>query len=159
MTQTTLTGFRPWLLVLLLPLLLLLLESLDVCAAGSSEMKYEAQLIWATNDKKSPNPKHKPVEPEVKKKLGELPLKWDNYFEVNCKQVSVAEGAKTKLPMSEKCALEVKHIDGDKVEVSLIGKGEAVLKRTQALPKGEILVLGGNAPNETAWLVTLKRIQ
>jgi len=43
------------------------------------------------------------------------------------------------------------------VEVSLIGKGKEVVKRTQALPKGEILVLGGNAPNATAWLVILKR--
>jgi hypothetical protein len=32
------------------------------------------------------------------------------------------------------------------------------VKRTQALPKGEILVLGGNAPNASAWLVILKRI-
>jgi hypothetical protein len=26
------------------------------------------------------------------------------------------------------------------------------------LPKGEILVLGGNAPNASAWLVIVKRI-
>jgi hypothetical protein len=157
MNQTTLPGFRQGLRVLLLPLLLW--SSVCLCAAGGSELKYEAQLIWATNDKKSPDPKHKPVEPEVKKKLGELPLKWDNYFEVKRKQFTVSKGSGTKAPMSEKCALEVKHLEGDKVEVSLFGKGEAVLKRTQALTKGEILVLGGNAPNETAWLVTLKRIE
>lgn len=157
MNQTTLSGNRQGLRVLLLPLLLL--SSVCLCAAGGSELKYEAQLIWATNDKKSPDPKHKPVEPDVKKKLGELPLKWDNYFEVKRKQFTVSKGSGTKVPMSEKCALEVKHIEGDKVEVSLIGKGEAVLKRTQVLTKGEILVLGGNAPNETAWLVTLKRIE
>jgi len=157
MNQTTLPGFRHNSLVLLLPLLLL--SNVCLCAAGGSELKYEAQLIWATNDKKSPDPKHKPAEPEVKKKLGELPLKWDNYFEVKRKRFTVSKGAAAKAPMSEKCALEVKHVEGDKVEVSLIGKGEAVLKRTQSLPKGEILVLGGNAPNETAWLVTLKRIE
>ena len=157
MIETSSPGFRHRVLVLLLPLLLF--GSMCLCAAGGSELKFEAQLIWATNDKKSPDPKHKPAEPEVKKKLGELPLKWDNYFEVKRKQFTVSKGSGTKAPMSEKCALEVKHVEGDKVEVSLLGKGEAVLKRTQALPKGEILVLGGNAPNETAWLVTLKRIE
>jgi len=33
------------------------------------------------------------------------------------------------------------------------------VKRKQSLPKGEMLVLGGNAPNSTAWLVALKRIE
>ena len=157
MNRTISPGFPRGLVVLLLPLLVM--NSYWLRAAGSPELKYEAQLIWATNDKKSPDPKHKPVEPEVRKKLGELPLKWDNYFEVNRKQFSVAKNGNAKLPMSEKCSIEVKQLEGDKVEVSLFGKGEAVLKRTQALPKGEILVLGGNAPNETAWLVTLKRFE
>jgi hypothetical protein len=34
-----------------------------------------------------------------------------------------------------------------------------VVRRIQKLPKGEILVFGGNAPNATAWLVILKRIE
>ena len=157
MNQRTLPAFRYVWPVLVLPWLMF--NGINLRGADGSELKYEAQLIWATNDKKSPDPKHKPAEPEVKRKLGELPLKWDNYFEVSRKEVKVAKGGKNKMPMSDKCALEVKHVEGDKVEVSLIGKGEAVLKRTQALPKGEILVLGGNAPNETAWLVTLKRIE
>ena len=157
MKHTITPAFRHCWVALVLPLLVL--NSLYVRAAGASELKFEAQLIWATNDKKSPDPKHKPAEPEVKKKLGELPLKWENYFEVQRKQFTVPKGGTTKVSMSEKCAIEVKHVDGDKVEVSLIGKGEAVLKRTQALPKAEMLVLGGNAPNETAWLVTLKRIE
>jgi hypothetical protein len=32
-----------------------------------------------------------------------------------------------------------------------------VLKRTQTLAEGKTLVLGGNAPDETGWLVVLKR--
>jgi len=53
----------------------------------------------------------------------------------------------------------VSNINGTEVEVSLIGKGKEVVKRKQSLPKGEMLVLGGNAPNSTAWLVVLKRIE
>lgn len=125
--------------------------------AGSADMKIEAQLIWATNDKHDPNPKHKPVTPEIREKLGQLPLKWANYFEVNKVALDVPKAESRRGKLSEKCEIEVKNIDGEQVEVALIGKGDPVWKRIQALPKGEILILGGNAPNATAWLVALKR--
>ncbi len=50
-------------------------------------------------------------------------------------------------------------LGGAKLEVVLFGKGKETLRRTQTLPKGEMLVLGGNAPNATAWLIVLKRIE
>jgi hypothetical protein len=127
--------------------------------AGAGSLKIEIQLIWATNDSQSPDPRHKPVGPEVRQKLKDLPLKWSHYFEVNRKTAEVAQGNTAKVAMSEKCALSIRNLDNSRVEVSLFGKGEEVVKRTQALPKGEFLVLGGNAPNATAWLVTLKRTQ
>lgn len=134
-----------------------LLAATVVAMAGDS--KFEAQLIWGTNDAKSPDPKHMPVEAEVQKKLSDLPLKWKNYFEVNRKSLQVPRDGNAKVALSDKCSIEVKDLEGKKVEVSLVGKGEPVLKRTQPLPKGDILVLGGNAPNATAWLVTLKRTE
>ena len=137
-----------------LGVLLLNLTSLRVAAA---DMKLEAQLIWGTDDAKSPDPKHKPVEPDVQKKLKELPLKWTHYFEVSRQRLDVPKAAAKKVALSEKCQIEVRNLNGSNVEVSLYGRGEHVWKRTQSLPKGEILVLGGNAPNCTAWLVTLKR--
>jgi hypothetical protein len=128
-------------------------------AAADPDLKLEAQLIWGTNDPQSPDPKHKAVDPDVLKKLSALPLKWSNYFSVNRKGFSVSPTAPATVPLSDKCRLEVKHLGGAQIEVALFGKGEQVLKRTQALPKGEILVLAGNAPNDTAWLVTLKRVE
>jgi hypothetical protein len=139
--------------------LLLVFATLTGRCAQTNELKFEAQLIWATNDEKSPNPKHKDVEPEIRKKLDELPLKWKNYFEVNRKRFSIVKGTANKVSMSEKCGIDVKDVDGKKVEVSLINKGEAVWTRTQPLPRGEILILSGNAPDKTAWLITLKRIE
>jgi hypothetical protein len=127
--------------------------------AEAEVLKLETQLIWGTNDPQSPDPKHKPVEPGVRRKLGELPLKWTNYFEVKRKGFEVAPAGTTKVPLSEKCALEVKNLGHSMIEVALIGKGKEVAKRTQKLPKGETLVLGGNAPNATAWLVVLKRLE
>jgi len=142
----------------------LLSACLLLTACGSAllaaDAKFEAQLIWATNDKKCDDPKLKPVEPEVRSKLGELPLKWENYFTVKREQVSVGKAGTNAVTLSEKCTVEVKRLGDTKVEVSLHGHKRSVCyKRTQPLPKGDMLVLGGNAPNSTAWLVTLKRVE
>jgi hypothetical protein len=59
--------------------------------------------------------------------------------------------------MSDRCYIEIKLLGNDLVEVSLFGKGASVLKQKQALPKGETLVVAGNAPNSTSWLVVVKR--
>jgi len=127
--------------------------------AAAGDMKIEAQLIWATNDKSDPNPEHKPVAPEIREKLKQLPLKWANYFEVNKIALDLSKGESGNAKLSDKCEVTVKNLEGTQVEVALIGKGDPVWKRIQSLPKGEVLVLGGNAPNSTAWLVALKRVK
>jgi hypothetical protein len=124
---------------------------------SGQDLKLEVQLVWATNDKQSPDSKHTPVDADIRKKLEELPLKWTNYFRVNRNLLEVPAGSTKKASLSEKCSLEVKNVGHSLIEVSLFGKGEQVVKRTQSIPKGETLALGGNAPNSTAWLVVLRR--
>ena len=121
-------------------------------------MRLEAQLVWGTNDKSSPNDKHTPVRPEVKKKLEDLPLKWSHYFEVSKQRFDVAPSSSTKVTLSKQCSIEVKNLGNSRIEVSHFGKGEHTLRRMQKLPKGETFVLGGNAPNATSWFVLLKRV-
>src|SRR5437667_2082041 len=126
--------------------------------AQAADLKFEAQLIWGTNEKESPDPKHKPVDPETRKKLSTLPLKWANYFVVNRTVLVVPPGGVKRAPVSEKCDIEVKDLGHSQIEVTHFGKGKEVWKGKQALAKGEIFpVLGGNAPNSTAWLIVLKR--
>jgi hypothetical protein len=137
---------------------LILLLAFTAVSARAGTPKFEFQLIWGTNDPESPDSKHKPVDRETRKKLDELPLKWANYFEVCRKCPAIAAGAFMKVKLSEQCEIGVQNLGDSKVEVLLFGKGEAICKRTQTLSKGEILVLGGNAPNQTAWLVTMKRV-
>ncbi len=140
-----------WLIALALPMLCF-------SQAQAGDRKFEAQLIWATNEKQSPDTKHKQVEPEIRERLGKLPLKWENYFEVNRQQICVDKGGTNRVCMSSKCTVEVNMKDAKKVEVLLLGKDGKVLSRqTQPLAKGELLILGGEAPNSTAWLVTVKR--
>ncbi len=139
--------------------LVLTLLGWGMAQAADQSITAEVQLIWGTNDAKSPNPRHKPVEPAVLKRLKDLPLKWNYYFEVNRKKMQLPLGESKKEALSEKCSIEVKNLGESKVEVSLFGRGEPVVKRTQELPKGEALVLGGNAPNATSWLVVVKRLE
>ena len=127
--------------------------------ARAAELKMQTQLVWGTDDSKPPEGKnYRAVEPDIQKKLKELPLKWKNYFEVKRTDFAVTPTVMKKVPLSDKCELSVLSQNNSTVEVSLIGKGKEVVKRTQSLPKDSILVLGGNAPNATAWLVILKRI-
>jgi len=133
--------------------------ALTCFSAPSASIKLEAQLIWGSNEQTSPDTKHKQVAPELLKKLKELPLKWTNYFEVKRIPIEITSGEVRKVPLSEKCSLELKSQGQSKIEVVLFGKGKEVLRRTQELPRGETLILGGNAPGATSWFVVLRRLQ
>lgn len=125
--------------------------------AQAGPMKVEAQLLWGTDDAKSPNPKHKPIDPALRAKLKTLPLKWSNYFEENRVVLVVPQGGSKRTALSAHCDIELKNLDGTKVQVTHYGEGKKVATRTQELSKGELLVLGGNAPGATTWLVALRR--
>ena len=134
----------------------MLLLGMAGLAAPPANMKLQAHLVWGTNEH---DPAHKPVEPELKKKLNGLPLKWANYYEVSRHEFEVPAGGMKKVSISKQCSIEVKDLGHSRIEVSHFGKGEHVLKRTQTLPRGETFVLGGNAPNATSWFVILKRAE
>jgi len=130
----------------------------QLAAQAADELKLQALLVWATDDAKPPEGKnYKPVEPEIRKQL--KALKWRNYFEVKRIPFTVSPVATKKIALSDKCELDVKSTGNSNLEVTLFGRGKEAAKQKQALPKGEILVLAGNAPNETAWLVIVKRIE
>ncbi|HKI70070.1 MAG TPA: hypothetical protein VKA67_10805 [Verrucomicrobiae bacterium] len=125
----------------------------------AADLKLEAQLIWGTNDANSPNSRYRPVEPEVARKLKALPFKWSHYYVVNRVQFTVPENGERKERMSKVCEIQVKNLGDSQVQLTLYGKGEPVGKITQALPKGELLVTGGNAANSTAWFVALRQVK
>lgn len=127
--------------------------------AQARDLKFAALLVWATDAETSPEHSHKPVDAEVLRKLKELPLRWKNYFEVKRETMTVPPGGSAQATLSDKCRIGLMDVDGKHVEIALIGKGEPVLKRIQPLSKGELLVVGGNAPNATGWLVVVKRVE
>jgi len=126
-----------------------------LCLASAAERKMEARLIWGTNEDKSPNPNHKPLDGDLARKLREMPLKWKNYFEVNRQTFTINTTNYTKVVMSKQCYIEVKD-KGDKVTVKLYGQGKQVNRVDKPLPKGEVLTLGGDAKDNNAWLITVR---
>ena len=126
--------------------------------AGDRGVRFKATLVWGTNDAEPDDSELKPVPPPVAKKLAKLPFKWKHYYAVGeCREFSVSKGKHKKVRMSDDCEILVKAVDSEKVEVSLRGKGKPVGKVTQKLPKGCMLVTGGDAENLTAWFVVLHR--
>ena len=128
--------------------------------ADNDELSLQAQLIWGTNDDAKPsNPKLKPLAPSLADKLKDSPFKWKNYYEVNWTPFKVAVGEEKTVPMSKNCQIRVKNLGNSQVEMQLLGKGQRVGKITQALPKGQLLITGGNAENSTAWFVVLRQLE
>ena len=123
--------------------------------SAAGETKFEAILVWGTNDEKSPDPSHKPVSEGIAKKLKDF--KWSHYFEVDRQIVSVGKDEK-RVQMSKDCVIVIKVQDKGQVEVTLIGKGKTVGTIKKELKKDGCLVTGGNASNSTGWFVIIKRL-
>lgn len=118
----------------------------------------EARLIWGTNEDKSPNPSHKPLDGELARKLREMPLKWKNYFEVNRHVFTINTTTYTNIQMSKKCRIEVKNKGGNNVTVKLFGEGKQVNRVDKPLPPGEVLTIGGDDKNNSAWFITVRPV-
>ena len=94
------------------------------------------------------------------RRLRKLPYRWKNYFLVSKQTVNVADGqTKPKIPMSKRCIVDIKNLGGDRVEVRLHGDGKPVSIHREALPMHQLLILSGDAGNETGWLVIIHRIE
>jgi hypothetical protein len=126
-------------------------------AQAGEEMKIQAILVWGTDESKPPEGKnYKPLDEQITKRL--RALKWKNYFEVKRIDFTASTGTSKKITVSDKCELDVQALGNSKIEVVLYGKGKEAARVKGVLPKNEILVPCGDAPNETAWLVVLKRL-
>jgi hypothetical protein len=126
--------------------------------AGKPPAKFEVQLLWGTDLSQSPDPSHKAVDADVGHKLNSLPLRFKNYFLVKKESLALTTGDTKKVQMSAKCEVELHDVDHQKFCATFFGKGKQTSKRTQAFPKGEMLVHGGNAPGSNAWLIVVKRV-
>jgi hypothetical protein len=127
-------------------------------AAQAAELKLEVRLIWGSNEAKSPNPNHKPVDAETAKKLGKV-FKWKYYFDVNKLNETVPSRGTKRIKVSDKCEIEITEMEGSSVEVKLYGEGKLINKSVKSLKKGESFVLAGDDKNESAWFIMITLIE
>ena len=145
-----------------LALMAALLMALGASAqpGAKPDKKLEVQLLWGTDLPASPNKDHKPVAPDIQKRLRSLPLRWTNYFMVKKMTLDVPRGDQgTNIAMSEKCSIGIKDLGESTLEFSFVSKNKQLEKRTQTLPPGDVFIYSGNAPGTNAWLVVLKRLK
>ena len=131
---------------------------MSLSSAVAAERKMEARLIWGTNQEKSPDPSHKKLEGDLARKLEEMPLKWKNYFEVTRKVFAINDQTYTNVAMSKQCSIEMKDKGANNVTVKLYGEGKPVRRVDKPLPKGEVLTIGGDDKNNSAWLITVRPV-
>lgn len=124
--------------------------------AKAEDLTLEIKLIWASNDPKSPDPKHKKLDSELTKWL-EKQLKWKHYYEENVQHLTLHGSAVSKVQMSADCRLEIVHLGNSRIEVKLYGKDKLVNKVVHTLPKNDRLIQAGDAKSDTAWFVSIKR--
>ncbi len=125
--------------------------------AWGENLKLEAKLIWGTNEPRSPNPAHKPVDKEIGEKLQKV-FKWQNYFIVKTVVKVVPSRGSNKFVLSDKCTIEVTELEGPKVEVKLIGEGKEVHKAIKGLSRKEWFTYAGDDKNDTAWFVIIRQL-
>lgn len=135
----------------------LLLPLGTVAADSTGGMKIEAQLIWGTNDTK-PDSKLRPVGAILSGKLKHSPFRWEHYFEVNREDFKVSLNEEKTVTMSRHCYIVVKNVGDNQIKFQLYGKGKLANTVTQELPKGQLLVTGGDAENSTAWFVVIRQV-
>jgi hypothetical protein len=119
---------------------------------------FEAQLIWGTNEKQT-DPKLKPADSKLAEKLKKSPFKWDHYFEMHKETIKLKLNEEKTVTMSRNCVISVTYLKDDNIKFQLFGKGTLANTVTQALPKGRLLITGGDAENSTAWFVVLKQVE
>jgi len=123
--------------------------------ARAEDLPLEVKLIWASNDAQSPNPKHKKLDSELTKWLGER-YKWKNYFEENVQTITLKGNTPIKVQMSPDCRLEIAHLGGSRIEVKLYGKDKLVNRVVETLRNR--LVIAGDAKSDTAWFISIKQV-
>ena len=135
----------------------LLLPVASARAADTGDMTIEAQLIWGTNDTK-PDPTLKPADTKLAAKLKGSPFKWDHYFEMHRETFKLKLNQEKTVSMSRNCVVSVTNLGGEQLKFKLFGKGVLANTTQQALPKGQLLITGGDAENSTAWFVVLRQV-
>jgi len=132
---------------------LLLLVSGGFVAAQADPITVQARLVHGTSKEQKGKMR---VPAALKKKLARV-FKWMHYYQLNSKQLNIADATTKSAKLSNTASIKVTNRKNDKIAVSLYSKGKMLVQKTQSLRPGSYMVLAGNAGSDSAWFIVLSK--
>ena len=132
---------------------LLLLVSGGFVAAQADPITVQARLVHGTSKEQKGKME---VPAAIKKKLARV-FKWMHYYQLNSKQLNIADATTKSAKLSKTASIKVTNRKNGKIAVSLYSKGKMLVQKTQTLRPGSYMVLAGNAGTDSAWFIVLSK--
>ena len=129
----------------------LLLLSGGFVAAQADPITVQARLVHGTSKEQKCKME---VPATIKKKLARV-FKWMHYYQLNSKQLNIADATTKSAKLSKTASIKVTNRKNGKIAVSLYSKGKMLVQKTQTLRPGSYMVLAGNAGTDSAWFIVL----
>ena len=134
-------------------LVALLLLSGGFIAAQADPITVQARLVHGTCKEQKGKME---VSAAIKKKLAGV-FKWMHYYQLNSKQLNIADATTKTTKLSKTASIKVTNRKNGKIAVSLYSKGKMLVQKTQTLRPGSYMVLAGNAGTDSAWFIVLSK--
>ena len=131
----------------------LLLLSGGFVAAQADPITVQARLVHGTSKEQKGKME---VPAAIKKKLARV-FKWMHYYQLNSKQLNIADAITKSAKLSKTASIKVTNRKNGKIAVSLYSKGKMLVQKTQSLRPGSYMVLAGNAGTDSAWFIVLSK--
>jgi hypothetical protein len=96
------------------------------------------------------------VSDTIRKRLAKV-FKWMKYYELNSKQLNIADATTKSAKLSKTASIKVTNRKNGKIDVSLFSKGKMLVQKTQSLKPGHHMVLAGNTKTDSAWFIVLSK--
>jgi hypothetical protein len=121
--------------------------------AQADPITVQARLVLGTSKEQKGKME---VPAAIKKKLAGV-FKWIHYYQLNSKQLNIADETTKSAKLSKTASIKVTNRKNGKIAVSLYSKGKMLVQKTQTLRPGSYMVLAGNAGTDSAWFIVLSK--
>jgi len=131
----------------------LLIAASGHIAAQADPVTVQARLVLGTSKEQKDQME---VSAGIKRKLAQV-FKWKHYYELNSKQMNIADTATKSAKLSRAAQIKVTNRKNGRVAVTLFSKGKMLVQKTQSLKPGSHMVLAGNSASDSAWFIVLTK--
>ena len=129
----------------------LLIAASGHIAAQADAVTSQARLILGTSKEQKDQME---ASGGIKRKLARV-FKWKHYYELNSKQMNIADTATKSAKLSRAAQVKVTNMKNGRLSVSLFSKGKMLVQKTQNMKPGSHMVLAGNTESDSAWFIVL----